>query len=101
MAIMVIQDFDVEETEHEAPNYDSVSGRLNIHADPPTGLIFHTAGFTGKGLFRIASAWQSDGDWESFRDGRLAEALKPLLASDDGAPPRAEYSYELHDLVRP
>lgn len=101
MPIMMIQEFEVAEDERATPNYDSVSGRLNIEADPPSGLICHTAGFTGTGLFRIAAVWQSEDDWRSFRNGRLAEALVPLMASGEGGPPAAEYSYELHDLIRP
>jgi hypothetical protein len=101
MAIMVIQEFDVEEDDRSTPNYDSISERINIHADPAPGLICHTAGFTGRGQFRIAAVWESEGAWASFRDGRLAEALEPMRASGEGSPPAAEYSYELHDLIKP
>jgi hypothetical protein len=100
MAIMQIQEFEVEEDDRSTTNYDSVSKRLNVHADPPAGLIIHTAGFTGKGIFRIADVWESEAAWETFRDGRLAEALKPMMESGEGSPPTVEYGYELHDVVR-
>jgi len=101
MAILMVQEFEVAEDDRGTTNYDSVSERLNIEADPPAGLIVHTAGFTGTGLFRIADVWDSEEDWQRFRDGRLAEALKPMMASGDGSPPSAQYSYELHDLIKP
>lgn len=101
MAIMQIQEFEVEEDDRSTTNYDGVSERLNVEDDPPPGLIVHTAGFTGKGIFRIADVWASEGDWESFRDGRLAEAIKPMMESGDGAPPNVQYTYELHRVARP
>jgi hypothetical protein len=101
MAIMMIQEFEADEGERATPNYDSVTGRLNIQGEPPSGLICHTAGFTGRGFFRIAAVWENEDAWRNFRDGRLAEALKPLMESGEGGPPGVEYSYELHDLVRP
>jgi hypothetical protein len=101
MAIMMIQEFEVAEDDLSTANYDSVSERLNAGADPPAGLLVHTAGFTGKGIFRIADVWESEQDWQSFRDGRLAEAVKPVMESGEGSPPSVEYSYELHDLIKP
>jgi hypothetical protein len=101
MAILMVQEFEVEEDDLATPNYDSVSERVDVKGDPPPGLIVHTAGFTGRGLFRIANVWESEEDWQRFRDGRLAEALKPLMESGDGSPPTEEYTYELHDLIKP
>jgi hypothetical protein len=100
MAIMQIQEFEAEEGDRSTTNYDGVSERLNFEADPPPGLIVHTAGFTGKGSFRIANVWESESDWETFRDGRLAEALKPMMDSGEGSPPNVQYSYELHHAVK-
>jgi len=101
MATMIIQEFAVEETDLSTTNYDAVDARLNAREDPPKGLIVHTAGFTGKGSFRIADVWESAGDWEAFREGRLAEAVKPVMEADPNAAPPEEYTYELHDLIKP
>ena len=101
MAILMVQEFEVAEDDLSTANYDGVGERLNVKDDPPAGLIVHTAGFTGRGIFRIADAWESEEDWQRFRDGRLAEALKPLMESGEGTPPSTEYSYELHDLIKP
>ena len=32
-----------------------------MDTDPPAGLVFHTAGFSGTGLFRIFEVWESEG----------------------------------------
>jgi hypothetical protein len=101
MAIMVIQEFEVVEDDLSTTNYDGVSERLGADTDPPEGMVAHTAGFTGTGLFRIADVWESEADWERFRDGRLAEALKPMMESGDGTPPSSVYSYELHHVIKP
>jgi hypothetical protein len=101
MAIMQIQEFEVEEGDRSTTNYDGVSERLNVDADPPAGLILHTAGFTGKGVFRVADVWESEDAWERFRDGRLAEAIKPMMESGEGSPPEVQYTYELHHVVKP
>jgi hypothetical protein len=101
MAILMVQEFSAEDDDVSTPNYDSVSERLNVKGDPPPGLIVHTAGFTGRGMFRIAAVWESEDAWQRFRDGRLAEALKPMMDSGGGSPPELEYSYELHDLIKP
>ncbi|HKB49997.1 MAG TPA: hypothetical protein VKC63_01035 [Solirubrobacterales bacterium] len=99
MAVMTVQEFEVEEDDLSTTNYDAVSERLNIEADPPAGLIVHTAGFTGNGQFRIVNVWESEQSWESFRDGRLAAALQPLRESGEGAPPSVECSYGLHNMI--
>jgi hypothetical protein len=101
MAVMMIQEFEVAEDDRSTTNYDGISERLGADAEPPEGLVVHTAGFTGQGAFRIADVWESEADWERFRDGRLAEALKPTMESGEGTPPTVEYSYELHHLINP
>jgi hypothetical protein len=99
MAIAMVQEFTVESDDRSTTNYDSVRERLNVEANPPAGLIIHTAGFTGTGVFRIFDVWESEEDWERFRDGPLRSAVQPLMDSG-GAPPSAEYTYELHDVLK-
>lgn len=101
MAVMNVQEFEVEEDDLSTTNYDSVSERLALGSDPPAGLLFHTAGYTGRGQFRIANVWDSQASLDAFMEGRLAEALKPLMESGEGNPPSAQYSYELHDVISP
>ncbi len=97
MAIAMVQEFEVEEDDRSTENYDGVKERLNVEADPPAGLIVHTAGFTGRGTFRIFDVWESEQDWQRFREERLMPAVQPVV--EGGATPPTEYTYELHDLV--
>jgi hypothetical protein len=98
MAIAMVQEFTVESGDTSTTNYDSVKERLNVDADPPQGLILHTAGFTGTGIFRIFDVWESEEAWQRFRDERLAAAVQPVIEAG-GNPPSAEYTYELHDVI--
>src|SRR5260221_10595234 len=49
MAVMGVQEVEVEEEELSTTKHDAVSGRPNIEAEPPPGLVVHTAGLTGHG----------------------------------------------------
>lgn len=99
MAIAVVHEFAIEPGDRSTENYDGVRARLNMHADPPTGLVFHTAGFSGAGLFRIFDVWESEEDWQRFNDERFLPAVTPL-SERAGAPPSVQYTYELHDVIR-
>jgi len=96
--IALVQEFNVDD-DRSTTNYDAIRERLNVEANPPAGLIVHTAGFTGTGLFRIYDVWESEEAWQRFREERLMPAVEPVMQAG-GAPPSAEYTYELHDLVK-
>jgi hypothetical protein len=98
MAIAVVQEFDVDPDDRSTTNYDAINGELNVDANPPDGGLFHTAGFTGTGLFRIFDVWESEAHWTRFRDERLMPIVEKAMAQAgaDAKPPR-EYTYELHD----
>ena len=96
MAIALVQEFPSDPSDTSTTNYDAVQQRLNIEVDPPAGLIAHTAGFTGKGVFRIFGVWESEADWHVFREQRLMPAVAPLMEAGGRAPD--EYTYPLHDL---
>lgn len=99
MAIAMVQEVTVEPDDQSTANYDGVKERLNIDADRPAGLLFHTAGFTGTGLFRIFDVWESEADWKRFESERLMPAVQPII--DSGArPTTTQYTYELHDLIK-
>lgn len=99
MAIALVQEFPADPSDRSTSNYDGVQERLNVRNDPPGGLIAHSAGFTGTGVFRILSVWDSQESWEAFRDGRLMPVVAPLMEA--GGRPPSEYTYELHDLFLP
>jgi hypothetical protein len=99
VAIASVQEFPADPSDTSTTNYDSVQELLNIDGNPPAGLLAHTAGFTGTGVFRIFSIWASEEDWQAFREGRLMPAVAPRMESGARAPD--EYTYELHDLQLP
>jgi hypothetical protein len=96
--IALVQEFEVAADDRSTTNYDAIRDRLGVDADPPAGVIFHTAGFTGTGLFRIFDVWESEDAWRRFREERLMPAVQAVA---QGAPPPVEYTYELHDFVQP
>ena len=99
MAIAMVQEFPVDPDDRSTTNYDSIKEGLNVDVDPPHGLIVHTAGFTGTGLFRIFDVWESEADWQRFNQERLMPFVQPMIESGE-APPTTEYTYELHDVVK-
>jgi hypothetical protein len=98
--IVLVQEFEVEPDDRSTTNYDAIRARLNVDAARPAGLIVHTAGFTGTGLFRILDVWESEEDWQRFREERLMPAVGAVMQTGSGGPPTAEYTYPLHDFVR-
>ena len=98
MAIAMVQEFDAGDDRSTA-NYDRISRDLNPEGDKPAGLIVHTAGFTAEGVFRIFDVWETEADWERFRDERLMPIVERVMSEGGGAPPAREYTYELHDVI--
>jgi hypothetical protein len=99
MAIAFVQEFDGDPNDRSTTNYDAIAQELKGAADSPPGLIVHTAGFVGDGVFRIFDVWESEQDHKRFMDERLMPIVERVMASGGGAPPAREYTYELHDLV--
>jgi hypothetical protein len=100
MAIAWVQEFEGDPSDRSTTNYDAVKARLNVDADNPAGLIAHTAGFVGDGVFRIFDVWETEDDRKRFEDERLMPVIKQLMDEGGfGAPPVREYTYELHDVI--
>ena len=99
MAVVVLQEF--PPGDGSTTGYDAVTARLNAHADPPDGLIVHTAGFDGEGRFRIIDVWESREHHERFMADRLGPLIEEIILPAGGPPPQQEALYELHDMVRP
>jgi hypothetical protein len=90
MAIAVIQTFEATREE-----YDAVQEKLDPEANPPEGGIVHTAGTLSNGRMRVIDIWESEADFQRFREERLA----PAIAEVAGETPVPEIEiYELFDL---
>lgn len=96
MAVAVVQDWPEEETDRSTTNYDAINERLQAQGAPPTGLLVHTAGFTGNG-FRIFEVWESREAFERFTGEVLMPIVKELAGSDARMPELTVY--ELHNFV--
>ncbi len=100
MPIAFVQEFDGDPSDRSTTNYDAIKARLNADADLPAGLIVHTAGFVGDGVFRIFDVWESQEDFQRFNDERLMPAVAEVMKEAGTiGPPDREYTYELHDVV--
>jgi hypothetical protein len=103
MAIAMVQEFEAGD-DRSTLNYDAIREQLNVEADPPAGMIVHTAGFTAGGVFRIFDVWETRADGERFMKEKLEpiiESLAPAAAEsgEDFVPPTRESWYELHDSM--
>jgi hypothetical protein len=99
MAVAWFQEFEFED--RSTTNYDAVSGRLGLDANPAVGLIAHTAGFDDdNGVFRIFDVWESREHAQRFQDERLLPILGEMLAGENPPPgPIREGFYDLHDVI--
>jgi hypothetical protein len=93
MAVAVIQTFQATMEQYEA-----VNAKLNAQSDPPAGLIIHTATQLDDGMKAI-DIWESEADFQSFRESRLGPAVVEV-AGPDAPTPEIE-AYELFDVNQP
>jgi hypothetical protein len=82
--------------------YDAVTAKLDVEADRPSGMVIHTAIDLGDRGIRIVDVWESQEDFERFRDERLTPAVQAVLSErgiEPAGPPTYEFS-EIHHLVK-
>ncbi len=66
--------------------YDAVHGKMDIDADPPEGLIFHSAGPIDGG-WGVIDFWESRDAFDRFAEGRLGQAIAELGPAAFQGPP--------------
>jgi len=99
MAYAFVQEFAEEPGETSTRNYDAIHRAVTSKVSGPTGLIIHTAGFTGE-TFRIFEVWESQEQCERFMREIVMPTVMEVTNGSPGAPPRTT-SYELHNMVLP
>ncbi len=71
--------------------YEKVSSTVNVHGNPPAGLLVHTASETEQGGVRVVGVWESAEAAADFERTRLIPALEAAGAGDrsasEGGPP--------------
>ena len=75
--------------------YEKVRAHLGI--DRAVGGIFHVAGPSPTGGFRVIELWESEEDARAFLRERFAPALEAIGVS--GPPPRIEF-WPVHNTMR-
>jgi hypothetical protein len=81
----------------------AVNKELGAAANPPDGLIVHTAS-GDDGQIKIIDVWESQQQFESFAENTLTPTVMKVMAAagmnpEDGAPPQIEIR-DVFDWVR-
>jgi len=76
--------------------YNQVMRTLDLDKTPPTGGIFHVAGFTG-GTLRVLDIWESQQAFERFQRERLEQAVKKAGITSQ---PKVQF-FPVHNLYVP
>lgn len=79
--------------------YEAVHDRVNVDADPPQGLIFHSAGPIDGG-WGVIDFWESRDDFDRFAAERLQPAIQDLGDRAMPNPPDVR-EFPVHNMTRP
>jgi hypothetical protein len=81
-------------------DYERVQQALG--EDAPPGLIYHAAGEIEGGRWQSVSIWESEDDFNRFRDERLMPAVEQALPASltAGGPPPSETFDAKHEFKR-
>ncbi|HSR95318.1 MAG TPA: hypothetical protein VLK56_10680 [Solirubrobacterales bacterium] len=79
--------------------YDAVDARLGVEADPPEGLIFHSAGPI-EGGWGIIDFWESREHFDRFSESRLGPAIASVGDQGPGGPPDIK-EFPVHNIIKP
>jgi hypothetical protein len=99
MAVAMLQEW-APSDDHTTTNYDSITEKLGIGANPAQGLLIHSAGFSEDGTFRIFEVWESREDQQRFERERLMPIVEEMMAGGAGNPPAKQELYDLHAVVQ-
>jgi hypothetical protein len=71
--------------------YDQVNNRVNPPGAPPPGLIFHVAGPSPDGGWRIFDVWDARATFDSFFESKVVPTVAELIGAEalaQGEPPK-------------
>jgi hypothetical protein len=79
--------------------YDTVQAKMDVDANPPDGLIFHSAGPIDEG-WGVIDFWESREHFDRFQEASLGPALAGLGEDGpDGMPDIKEFA--VHHFTKP
>jgi hypothetical protein len=79
--------------------YDNVHGHMGIDANPPEGLIFHSAGPQGDN-WGVIDFWESRDHFDRFQQDRLGPAIAELGDKAPPGPPSIK-EFPVHHFTKP
>jgi hypothetical protein len=79
--------------------YDAVNAKIDMGANPPAGLIVHTAGEVD-GQWQVVDVWETREDAERFDNERLIPAITEVAGPGGPRGPQMTV-YEAHNVVSP
>lgn len=88
------------ETGVDAELYDQLDARVSPGGNPPEGLLFHSAGPTPSGGWRIVDLWDSRATFDRFLESAVIPAMAELVGEEamkSAEPPRIE-SWPAHNF---
>ena len=93
MAVLITMDI-----EASAEQYDSVNAKIDPASNPPAGLLMHVGAVSGSSV-HIVDVWESEQQFNDFRDSRLGPAVGEVMGEAAG-PPNIQV-LEVHDFITP
>ena len=79
--------------------YEQVNDRVNPPDNRPTGLLFHSAGPSPDGGWRIIDVWDSRATFDRFLESSVMPTIAELIGEEavaSGEPPKIE-SWAVHN----
>jgi len=81
--------------------YDRVNEKIGVQANPPDGLIIHTAAQVGDNM-RVVDVWESEEAFNSFNDQTLMPAVMEVMGQPpEGTTPTPPEIRQLHNVIKP
>ena len=78
-------------------DYEKVAAELGAENVAPDGLLVHVAG-EFEGDLRVIEVWDSQQQYERFRDGQLIPAMVRVLGGNGAFPPEVVRGHETMDV---
>jgi hypothetical protein len=79
--------------------YEAVHAQIDVDANPPEGLIFHSAGPI-EGGWGIIDFWESRGHFDRFLESRLGPGIHELAERAMQNPPDIK-EFPVHHILKP
>jgi hypothetical protein len=92
MAIAVLLEFDGSKEQ-----YDQVVQKMNLGGKSDPGNLFHVAGKSPNGKWRVVDVWKSQAEFDKFS----SEKIMPITKSVGIPPPTLMETWEVHNTLTP